>query len=404
MTETLDPQLIKAFPVPRSCPFSPPQGLLTLMREKPVAKVRLASGRDAWLVTRHADVRAILDDERLSADETKPGYPFLYEGAFESPLKGTFMRADGEAHYRIRRMLSKDFTVKRAAQLRPHVEAIVNDCLDAMEKQGPTVDLVKALAFPVPSRTICTLLGVPYEDREVFENNTRAMINITSTMEEVQAAMGAIFGYLSELIAKREVEPGDDVISRLVTEELKPGNLQRDELITIALILLVGGHETTATMIGYGTFALLDEHHAQLAELKADPSLWSDAVDEILRHQTIVQNPIQRAALADIEIGGEIIRAGDGVLAVLETANRDPEAFEDAEKFDVHRKARQHVAFSFGAHSCLGHTLARMELEVVFRSLFQRFPTLKLAVPKDQVPLRPPSVGLFGVEALPVTW
>jgi cytochrome P450 len=391
------------FPAERKCPFHPPEEYAQIQREQPVARIRLASGREAVLLTRYNDVRALLDNEWASADETKPGYPHLYEGAFESPLKGTFMRADGEAHYRIRRMLAKDFTVKRAEAHRPHVEAIVDDCLDAMAAKGSPIDLVQALAFPVPSRTICHILGVPYQDREVFEKNTRAMISHQSSKDEVAAAVGAVFGYLDELVTRKQSSPGDDLLTRLVREELEPGNIGRQEMVMVAMILLVGGHETTATMIGLGTFALL-EHRVQLDELLREPQRWDSAIDELLRHQTIVQSPIQRVALADIEIGGQLIRAGEGVVAELAIANRDPAAFPDPDVLDFSRNARAHVAFSYGPHQCLGQTLARMELEIVLRKLFIRFPNLMLAVPRDEVPVRPHNVGLFGVEALPVTW
>jgi cytochrome P450 len=399
MTDTVGrDQYLTEFPATRSNPFHPPREYLVLQRERPVHRVTLPSGLPAVLLTRHADVRAVLDDERLSADETVPGYPFLYEGAFESPLKGTFMRVDGEAHYRVRRMLSKDFTRKRAAVLRPAVEAIVDSCLDDMIAAGQPADIVRDLAFPVPARAICQLLGVPYEDRAVFEENTRAMIDTTSTAEQVQAAMGAIFAYLDQLVGGKEKAPADDLISRLVTEDL-----DRHEQVIIALILLVGGHETTSTMIGLGTFALL-EHPDQLASVMAEPELWPTAVEELLRHQTIVQNPIQRVALADIPVGDDVIRAGEGVLLVLEAADRDPAAFPDPDRLDVRRGARDHVAFSFGPHQCLGHAVARMELDVVFSRLFARLPGLRLAVPAASVPLRPPTVGLFGVESLPVAW
>jgi cytochrome P450 len=391
------------FPAPRTCPFHPPEAYAAAQREQPISRIKLASGREAVLVTRHDDVRRLLDDPRLSADEGVAGYPYLYEGAFASPLKGTFMRVDGEAHVRVRRMLAKDFTVKRAEGMRAHIEAVVDDCLDALARGQRPTDLVAALAFPVPSRTICHLLGVPYADRDVFEKNTRAMIDHKSKQEEVQAAMGAIFVYLDQLLSRKQEDPGDDLISRLVAEELLPGNVGRQELITICLILLVGGHETTATMIGLGVFALL-EHPEPRAELAARPELWPQAIEELLRHQTIAQSPMQRVALTDIEIGGQIIRAGEGVVLELAIANRDPAAFKDADRLDIHRNARGHVAFSHGAHHCLGHTLARVELEVVFRKLFARFPTLALAVPRGEVPVRPHNVGLFGVEALPVTW
>jgi len=396
-------RILPEFPAQRRCPFHPPDEYAQAQREQPVCRIRLASGRDAVLVTRYDDVRAALEDERLSADETVPGYPFLYEGAFESPLKGTFMRMDGEPHLRVRRMLAKDFTVKRIEGLRTHLEAIVDDCLTAMAGRRPPLDLVQELAFPVPSRTICHLLGVPYRDRDVFERNTRAMINHRSTREEVQTAVAAVYGYLDSLVAAKQAAPDDDLISRLVQEELATGRVERHELVTIVLILLVGGHETTATMIGLGTFALL-EHRARLDELLREQALWGRAIDELLRHQTIAQSPMQRVALSDLEIGGERIRAGEGVVLDLAIANRDPAAFPDPDRLDFHRNARGHLAFSYGPHQCLGQTLARLELEVVFRGLFARFPTLALAVPRDEVPVRPHNVGLFGVEALPVTW
>ncbi|NJM91003.1 MAG: cytochrome P450 [Myxococcales bacterium] len=394
------------FPARRTCPFHPAPEYVAAQREQPISRVTLASGLQAVLITRHHDVRALLDDPRLSADEGQPGYPFLYQGAFASPLKGTFMRLDGEAHIRVRRMLAKDFTVKRAEAMRSHIEKIVDECLTAMAEAGRggrAVDLVPALAFPVPSRTICHLLGVPYEDRDVFEKNTRAMINHRSSQDEVQAAVGAVFGYLDDLVRRKQEHPCDDLISRLVREELDTGKVGRQELVTIILILLVGGHETTATMIGLGVFALL-EHHQQRQQLLADSTLWESAVEELLRHQTISQSPIQRVALADIEVGGELIRAGEGVLFELAIANRDPAAFPDADRLDLQRNARGHVAFSYGAHHCLGHALARVELEIVLRKLLQRFPTLALAAPVAEVPVRPHNVGLFGVEALPVTW
>lgn len=403
MADTVETELITEFPAPRSCPLHPPAPYARLQRERPVARVRLPSGREAVLITRHEDARALLDDERLSADENKPGYPFLYAGGFQSPLAGTFMRADGAEHYRVRRMLAGEFTVRRAAELRPEVESIVDECLAAMRAQGPPVDLVEALAFPVPARTICRLLGVPPTDRPEFEAITRAMINTGSSAEEVGAATRGLYGYLDGLVTRKLAAPADDLLGRLIERELKPGRLGRGELVMIAMILLVGGHETTATMLALGALALL-EHGTELARLRAEPDLWPGAVDELLRHQTIVQAPIQRAVLADIEVNGEVIRAGEGVLVTLPTVNRDPAAFDAPDRLDWRRDARDHLAFSFGPHRCLGHTLARLELAVAWRALFERFPTLALAAPVERVPLRAPTVGLFGPESLPVTW
>lgn len=391
------------FPAQRTDRFAPPAAYDELREHAPFQRGQLASGLSAVLVTRHEHVRRLLDDDRLSSDEGVPGYPFLYEGAFASPLKDTFMRVDGEAHLRVRRMLAKEFTARRVAELRADVQEIVDGCLDAMAHAGGPVDLVPSLAFPVPSATVCRLLGVPVEDRPVFESNTRAMIDVTSTQDQVMGAMGAIMGYLDGLLTRKQSDPGDDLLSRLVHEQLVTGAVERQEVVQIALILLVAGHETTATIIGLGTYALLS-HPDQVARLHADPDLWPSAVEELLRHQTIVQNPVQRVATEDIEIDGETIAAGEGVVMVLEAANRDPRTYADPDVLDVARNPRNHVSFSFGPHHCLGHAVARMELEVVFRSLFARFPGLRLAVPTDEVTMRPQSVGLYGVDALPVAW
>jgi len=409
MTQLVDAPVVDApagvcpFPAARTERFRPPADYFDHQQNRPFQRARLASGCTAVLVTRHDHVRRLLDDPRLSSDEGVPGYPFLYEGAFASPLKDTFMRQDGPPHARVRRMLAGEFMAKRAAWLKGDIQHLVDKCLDDMAAQGGPVDLVPALAFPVPSGTICRLLGVPEDARSVFESNTRAMIDISSTQEQVMGAMGAIMGYLGELISQKEKSPQDDLLSRLVQEQLKPGHLPIEELVQIALILLVAGHETTATMIGLGTYALL-EHPEQVKRLHHNPALWPSAVEELLRHQTIVQNPVQRVATADIEIDGEIIRAGEGVVMVLEAANRDARTYSKPDVLDIGRNPRNHVSFSFGPHHCLGHALARIELQVVFQSLFTRFPTLRLAVPSEQVPMRPASVGLYGVDSLPVTW
>jgi cytochrome P450 len=368
-----------------------------------VYRALLPSGQEAWIVTRHEDVRAALSDPRLSADLTKPGYPVLRAQASESPLKGTFMRADGEAHQRVRRMLNDEFTLRRAEAMRPVVQRTVDRLLDQMEQDGPPVDLVQALALPVPSIVICGLLGVPYQDREVFQERTLAMIDTKRTPDEVRAASMGIYQYLDQLVAARLDTAADDLISRLIEAQVRPGHLDRRELVMICLILLAGGHETTANMISLGTLALL-QNPDQLTQLRADPSLVPGAVDELLRHQTIMQIGIYRAALEDVEIGGQQIRAGEGVIALLDGANRDETVFPDAERLDIHRGARAHLGFSYGPHHCVGRTLARVELEVTFASLLSRFPHLELAVPLEELRFRPPTIGLYGVEALPVGW
>ncbi len=404
MINQINDEPLAEFPSARTCPFDPPSVYAELASEQPIYKVDLPSGQQAWLITQQEDVRAILDDPRFSADMDSPGYPILRAQTTNSPLRGTFMRADGEAHARIRRMLNKEFTVRKAQEKRPLIEKVVDDLLTKMAKAGPPVNLVESLALAVPSTTICTVLGVPYEDHHFFEERTIKMINTKSSPEEVQGAAREIFQYLSQLVIKRQNKLEDDLISRLVDEQLNSKNLEFSELVMIIMLLLAGGHETTATMIALGTLTLL-QNPEQLAELKSNPSLYPKAVEELLRYHTVAQLGIHRVALEDVQIGDLLIRAGEGVIADLATANRDHAIFAHAHDFDIHRNnSRMHLSFSYGPHHCLGQALARIELEVVFSKLFQKFPNLQLVVPFEEIQFRTHTIGLYGVEELPVSW
>ena len=264
------------------------------------------------------------------------------------------------------------------------------------------MDLVQALALPVPSMVICELLGVPYRDHEFFQERTRTLLHHKSTPEQARAAADELAAYLDRLVADKADAPGDDLIGRLLVDQERPGALSRSDLVMMARLLLVAGHETTANMIGLGTLALLD-HPEQLRRLLADLSLVPNAVEELLRFLSIVQFGIPRLAVQDAVVGDVTIRAGEGVVALLPAANRDPDEFAHPDDLDVTRPARRHVAFGYGVHQCLGQTLARVELQEVFTRLFTRFPTLRLAVPFEQVPLRH-DMFIYGVHALPVAW
>ncbi|MFR9753611.1 cytochrome P450 [Nocardia sp. 004] len=391
------------YPAHRTSRLHPPREYSELQDKYPIQRSLLPSGRTGVVVTRYDHIRRLLDDDRLSADERRPGYPFLYEDDFESPLAGTFAHSDGERHLKVRRILGREFTRNRVEEARPLVTRLANEALDAMEHSGPPAELVGDYALPVTAGTIFRHLGVSDADRPIIESNTRAMMDATSSEQEVGAAVGAIVAHLDKIITSKEQAAGDDLLSRLVHGELLPGNLERDDVVSIAMIVLVSGSETTATMIGLGTYSLL-QHPDQLRRLQDDPSLWRYAVDELMRHQTIITNPIQRVAVADIEFEGEVIKAGEGVLMVLEAGNRDPRHYPDPHTFDITRHARDHLTFSHGPHTCLASSFARMELEVIFAALFARFPRLRLAVDPEDVPMRPESVGMYGVERLPVVW
>ena len=397
---------VPEYPMARAagCPFDPPPALRALQAEAPITKVRIWDGSTPWLVTRYADERALLADPRISSDTRVPGYPHGSPGLRERRRQArTFINMDDPEHARLRRMVTAPFSIKRLEALRPAIQKIVDDLIDDM-LAGPTpVDLVEAFALPVPSLVICHLLGVPYADHDFFQANSKLLINRTTTPEQSAAAQQRLMDYLEGLVGQKLDNPSDDLISTLA-ERVRAGEISRDDAAKMAVLLLVAGHETTANMIALGTLTLL-QHPDQLAELREadDPKLVAGAVEELLRYLSIVHTGRRRVALADIELGGVTIRAGEGVILANDMGNRDPAAFPDPDRLDVHRDARHHVAFGYGVHQCLGQPLARVELQVVYGTLYRRIPTLRLAADLDQIPFKHDGL-VYGVYELPVTW
>lgn len=407
MTNTLHPAEkagVPDYPMTRAsgCPFDPPPELSALQRETPIHRVRLADGTTPWLVTRYADQRAVLADPRISSDTDRPGYP---RGVPAQPggSKISFILMDDPEHARLRRMVTAPFTVKRIEAMRPAVQKIVDDQIDALLAGPKPVDLVEAFALPVPSLVICELLGVPYADHDFFQDNSKVIIRRDATPEERGAAMNNLNTYLDDLVGKKLENPGEDLLSGLC-ERIKAGELERSDVSQMGVLLLIAGHETTANMIALGTLALL-EHPEQLALLREteDPKVVAGAVEEMLRYLHITHNGRRRVALEDIEVGGQLIQAGDGVIMPNDIGNRDPEVFDDPDRLDLSRDARKHVAFGFGVHQCLGQPLARMELQVIYSTLYKRIPTLRAAVGLDEVPFKH-NGSVYGVYELPVTW
>ncbi|MFC1419053.1 cytochrome P450 [Streptacidiphilus cavernicola] len=397
---TVEPTDTLTFPAARGgCPFAPPPAYQQAMEQRPVTPVSLWDGSRAWLVTRHEDVRAVLGDSRFSSDARHSGFPFLSAGRRELAVqKPSFIRMDDPEHARLRRMLTGDFIIKRVEALRPEIQSIVDGFLDGMTAHRPPADLVQEFALPVPSLVICLLLGVPYQDHDFFQQHSRILLDNRTSAEQVRQARDELTRYLEELAERKEREPDQQIISRLVGR----GDLSRSEVASMSLLLLVAGHETTANMTALGTLALLREP-AQLARLREDPTLIKGAVEELLRYLSIVQSGVTRVALEPVRIGAVTVAAGEGVVCMLSTANRDEAAFPGAEQLDVGREARRHVAFGFGVHQCLGQPLARLELQIALDTLFRRLPTLRLAVPVEEIRFRDDTV-VYGVEALPVAW
>lgn len=392
-----------AFPQNRTCPYHPPTGYPSASRgQRPVSRVRLFDGRTVWLVTGHAEARALLADPRLSSDRAHPAFPFFAPRlATLAQRRVELIGVDDPEHNAQRRMLIPSFTVRRTAALRPRIQETVDRLLDAMAEQGPPAELVSAFALPVPSMVICALLGVPYADHDFFEAQSRKLLRGPEPAD-VMAAREELDAYFRVLIERKRREPGDGLLDELIAEQLETGAVERDELVRLAEILLVAGHETTANMISLGTFTLL-QHPDQLARLTdGDADAVPAAVEELLRFLSIADG-LSRVAVEDIEIGGETLRAGDGVLLSTAVSNRDASVYPEPDALDLGRGARNHVAFGFGIHQCLGQNLARAELEIALPALFHRFPGLRLTVPPEEVPFKPGDT-VQGLLELPVTW
>ncbi|WP_328350276.1 cytochrome P450 [Streptomyces sp. NBC_00445] len=388
-----------AFPQDRTCPYQPPTAYDPLRSARPLARITLYDGRPAWLVTGHALARDLLADPRLSSDRTHPDFPApTARFAGVRDRRTALLGVDDPEHRTQRRKVIPGFTLRRAAELRPRIGQIVDERLDAMIAQGPPADLVTAFALPVPSMVICALLGVPYADHDFFEEQSRRLLR-GPTAADTQDARARLEAYFGELIDRKQTEPGDGLLDDLV--HLGDGTPTRQELISLAVILLVAGHETTANMISLGTYTLL-QHPERLAELRADPALLPTAVEELLRVLSIADGLLRRAT-EDIEVDGTKIREGDGVLFSTSVINRDESVYADPDTLDWYRPARHHVAFGFGIHQCLGQNLARAELEIALHGLLDRLPGLRLAAPADAIPFKPGDT-VQGMLELPVTW
>nr|BFD88888.1 cytochrome P450 [Kitasatospora sp. Xyl93] len=392
-------------PAPHSagCPFGPPPAYTEAAATAPLTRADLPGGESCWLATGYAEVRTVLSDRRFSADVRHPSFPLLVAGSRERIAENpTFLRLDDPEHARLRRMVTGDFLVKRVEAMRPDIQRIVDEALDGMTEGRTEADLVADFALPVPSLVICLLLGVPYEDREFFQSVSRTLLSNTSTLERLLEAQDELLQYLEALTARKREEPRDDILSRLAARD----DLTPREAAATGILLLIAGHETTANMIALSTALLLDRPE-QVARL-ADPAALPGAVEELLRHLTIVHTGVPRVALEDVELGGTTVRAGEGVIAMLSTANRDEEVFGGpgrlpADELDLDRDARRHMAFGFGVHQCLGQPLARAELQIALATLFRRLPGLRLAVPRAELAFRTDSF-IYGMRSLPVTW
>lgn len=389
------------FPAPRTHPFDPPR-LVSELRESacPVGRVSLHDGTPVWLVTRYEDVRTVLGDDRFSSVGTWRFQSSASRAAAER-AETSFTAMDPPQHTFYRRLLTRHFTVKRVELLRPAIETIVATALDEFVAGGRPADLVSRLALPIASRTMCHVLGVPYEDHQWYEERSEVRSLLDADPAEAEQATQDLLDYVDRLIEGKRQSPGDDLTSRLTAELLEPGLVTRAELTAILRLLLTAGHETTGTMIGTGVLVLL-QHPQQLDALRRDPALVGQAVEELLRYLSILHSSIMRVAKVDVDLGGQRVRAGEGLIAAPAQANKDPRRFPHPDRFDIRRDTAGHVAFGFGVHQCLGQAVARLEMKIALGQILGRLPALRLAC--DPSELTYESSNLIGVHALPVTW
>ncbi len=399
-----------------------------LREHAPVVSETLPNGRTMWFVTRYDDALAVLRDYTRFAND--PGSVYTQEqleGIYaqmlahlteeqvarirevDGVISHHLLGVDPPDHTRLRKLVSRSFTPKYVEEMRPRVQQIADDLLDEIERKmtadGATAfDLIDEYAFPLPLTVIAEMLGVPMEMRDVFRVWSHAAVEFNPASMgdmELNQKLYEFIEYMRTLIADKRANPGDDLVSSLVQVEEEGDRLSEEELLGLIFILIVAGHETTVKLIGNGMLALF-EHPDQFDRLKADPSLVKPLVEEVLRFIGPVEHSLPRYTREDVEIAGTVIPKGSEVMVMLASADRDPSQFPDPDRFDIGRpEASRHLAFGKGIHACLGAPLARIEGQVAFTSLLERFPNIRLAVPREDLRWRPGTL-LRGLDKLPV--
>ncbi|WP_433508498.1 cytochrome P450 [Pseudonocardia halophobica] len=359
----------------------------------PVSRLDLPLKIDVWLVTGRDEVRSVLG----SVDTYSSDFNHLavQVGMAESENPGGLGFSDPPVHTRLRKLLTPEFTMRRLARLTPRIEEIVRECLDRMDAAPGPVDLVEEFALPIPSLVICELLGVPYAEREAFQEVATARFDLLGGASASLGAISDSLVFLREQVKKQRDAPTDGLLGMIIREH--GDRVDDEELAGLADGVLTGGFETTASMLALGTLALVEDREAARM-VREDDAAAGAIVEELLRYLTVVQVAFPRFATRDVEIGGVEVKEGDAVICSLLSADRDGERLET---FDPHRGPGSHYAFGHGIHRCIGAELARMELRAAYPALFRRFPDLRLAVPVDELEFRDASI-VYGVETLPV--
>jgi cytochrome P450 len=382
--------------------FNPTAELGGHRPDEPLRAFDYPDGHRGWLVSGHALTRTVLTDPRFSSRAELKRAPVHRPGAepfFGRPTPpGWFIDLDPPGHTRFRRLLAGHFTAHRMNRLRPWIERIVGDCLDAMAQTTTPVDLIAGFALAVPLQSICELLGAPHSERDALKRNSTMLFSLEASARQGAAAMRELDDFFRDLVRHKRSNPADDLVSDLATGS----DLTDEEVAGAGVLLLTAGHETVASMLGLAVLAMLIEP-GQLGCLTGSPESIDAAIEELLRYLSILHFGVARGAREDVELAGRLIRAGDAVTVALPAANHDPGRFDAPDELDLTRNAKGHVAFGHGVHQCVGQNLARLELRVALPALFRRFPALALAVPAGEVALTR-HAATYGVHRLPVVF
>jgi cytochrome P450 len=395
---TVDSSPVKFTP---ALPGQPVPEIRTISGDRPVFRAELPDGRIVWLVSGYENVRQMIIDQRFSrALAVAPGQA---QPGFEMFAAGSINGMDPPEHTRLRKLVASAFTARRVEALRPRVAGIVNGLIDAMFDLPQPADLVAGFSLPLPAQVICEMLGVPAADTGQFHAwSDTIMADWQRDSDEIMTALAGLYGYFGKLIETKRAWPADDLMSALIAARDDSDRLSEQELTVMCCTLLIGGHETTANQINLSLLLLLD-HPGEVAKLRAGPELIPGAVEELLRCSRLGGLAPARVTREDVAIGGVTIPAGEQVIPLYGTANRDPSVFGDPDRFDVTRDAGNHLSFGAGVHHCLGAQLARVELQEAFRGLIGRLPGLRLAVPASELEFKP-GMAIHSLRELPIRW
>ena len=399
---TAEDSPVKLPPAAPPWPGQPVPEFRALLKNRPVVQAELPDGSTAWLVSGYQEVRQTLVDQRFSrALAVGPGRSLQGTEMFAA---GSINGIDPPEHTRLRKLVASAFTARRVEALRPRVARIVDELITALLDRPPPADLVAGFSLPLPVQVICEMLGVPAADMEQFHAwSDTAMGDWQGDSDEIMTALADMYGYFAALIEIKRAKPADDLMTALIGARDQADRLSEEELTMLGCTLLLGGHETTANQINLSLLVLLD-HPAEMGKLRADPGLIPGAVEEFMRYVRLGGGlPPARVTTQEVQLGGVTIPAGEAVVPLFATANRDPSVFSDPDRFDVSRAPASHLAFGAGVHHCLGAQLARLELQEAFRGLLGRVPGLRLAVPANELRFTP-GMAIHSLCELPVRW